>query len=288
MRTFYIDVFFLVNATVDILSLYFSAIFSKVPSTSKRIIISGLLGAFISVFVALFSENTLLKIIFSIVGLLLTCFFATKTVSFKRKIKFIFSFLVFESLFGGLISFVWGIFDTYLYKIFRSVGTSAVNRKMLYFSIIIFFAIGVFKMLISFFSNIESEGAVELEILFLNKKANVEAFIDSGNLAIDPMDMRPVLFLKRKVAEKLFPESILDLRDPDSVDRETRKRIRLIPVSRGGSTHVLVGVRVDSVNIVKNNKREEIYVTVAIDKEGGSFGGYDALMPAAVFDNGKN
>ena len=143
-------------------------------------------------------------------------------------------------------------------------------------------------MLISFFSNIESEGSVELEISFLNKKGRFEAFIDSGNLAIDPMDMRPVLFLKRKIAEKLFPESILDLRDPDSVDRETRKRIRLIPVSRGGQTHVLVGVRVDRVEVIKGDLHEEIYVTVAIDKEGGDYGGYDALMPAAVFDNGKN
>ena len=288
MRTLYIDVFFLVNATVDILALYFSAIFSKVPTTTRRIIISGLFGALISASVVFLPENMWIKMLSSFSGLVLTCFFATKKVSLRRKVKFVLSFLVFEALFGGIISFVWGIFDTYLYGIFNSVSTSAVNRKMLYFSIIIFFAIGVFKMLISFFSNIESEGAVELEISFLNRKERVEAFIDSGNLAIDPMDMRPVLFLKRKVAEKLFPESILDLRDPDSVDRETRKRIRLIPVSRGGSTHVLVGVRVDEVKVLKNDKQEEIYVTVAIDKEGGNYGGYDALMPAAVFDNGKN
>ena len=142
-------------------------------------------------------------------------------------------------------------------------------------------------MLISFFNNIESEGALELEIKFLNKCVRVEAFIDSGNLAIDPMDMRPVLFLKQNIAGELFPESILDLRDPDSVDREIRKRIRLIPVSRGGVTHVLVGVRVDEVNVVKDGKREAILVTVAIDKEGGSYGGYDALMPAAVVGNGN-
>ena len=170
MRTFYIDVFFLVNATVDILSLYFSAIFSKVPASSRRIILSGFLGALVSVFITLCLENTFSKICFSILGLFLTCFFATRPVSLRRKAKFLFSFIIFEALFGGLISFVWGIFDTYLYNIFNNVGKSAVNRKMLYFSIIIFFAIGVFKMLISFFSNIESEGSVELEISFLNKK----------------------------------------------------------------------------------------------------------------------
>ena len=64
-----------------------------------------------------------------------------------------------------------------------------------------------------------------------------------------------------------------------------KKRIRLIPVSRGEKTHVMVGVKADNVKIIKDNKSENISVTLAIDKEGGDFGGYMALMPSAALNN---
>ena len=140
-------------------------------------------------------------------------------------------------------------------------------------------------MLVSFFSNAESEGSVDVEISFLSNKAVVSAFIDSGNLAVDPMDMSPVLLIKKDVAKRILPENIIELSDIDSLDRSVKKRIRLIPVSRGGQTHVLVGVKADRVSIIGKDRTEELSVTLAIDKEGGDYGGYMALMPSAALDN---
>ena len=140
-------------------------------------------------------------------------------------------------------------------------------------------------MIVSFFSNIESEGSVDVEISFLNNKTVVSAFVDSGNLAIDPMDMSPILLIKKEIAKTILPENIIELTGIDSLDRSVKKRIRLIPVSRGGHTHVLVGVKADKVKVLKGESEEEITVTLAIDKEGGDFGGYRALMPSAALDN---
>jgi len=64
-----------------------------------------------------------------------------------------------------------------------------------------------------------------------------------------------------------------------------RKRIRLVPVTRGQQTHVLTGMRVDPVQVFGKNGSEEIAVTVAIDKEGGNYGGYSALMPSAAIND---
>ena len=63
MRTFYIDVYFLINLTVDILALYFSAIFSKTPTSIKRLLIAGIIGAASAVFVALMPDIPLLKLL---------------------------------------------------------------------------------------------------------------------------------------------------------------------------------------------------------------------------------
>ena len=285
MRTLYIDVYFLINFTVDILSLYFASRFSKVPTNSKRLIFASLIGAFVAVGAVFLPEYPILKLVVSAVSLCLMGWIAPKGVSVIRKGKFIFAFLIFEALTGGAVSFAFGIFDKYISNIFDGTEGGAVNRKMLVLALIVLLSIGVFKMLVSFFSGIESEGSVDIEISFFENKAVVSAFVDSGNLAVDPMDMSPVLLIKKDLAKTILPENIIELSGIDSLERKVKKRIRLIPVSRGGHTHVLVGVKADNVKILKGDREEEISVTLAIDKEGGDFGGYKALMPSAALDN---
>ena len=285
MRTLYIDVYFLINFTVDILSLYFAAIFSKTPATSLRLCLSAFLGALCAVGIIFLPEIPILKLLLSFLCLVLMGVFAIKRISLVRRAKFLVAFIIFEALVGGGVTFVWNIFDRYLSKFFSTEGDVVVNRKLLIFSAIILLSIGVFKMIVSFFSNIESEGSVEIEIDFLGNKKRLEAFIDSGNLALDPMDMTPVLLIKKDYVEGLLPKNIIELSDPDQLDKHVRRRIRLIPITRGGSTHVLTGVKADSVKIISDGRAEEISVTVAIDKEGGTYGGFSALMPSAALNN---
>lgn len=285
IKTLYIDVYFLINFTVDLLSLYFAARFSKIPTTIKRLIIASLFGALSAVGIVFLPENTLLKFVAAALGLLLIGFIAPKKITLRRKIKYIFAFLIFEALVGGAVTFIWGLLDRYISDFFNGFEGGAVNRKMLFLSLIVLLSIGVFKMLVSLFTNVETEESVDLEIRFLNKTAIVSAFVDSGNLAVDPMDMTPVLLVKKEIAEGILPVNIDQICDIDSLDRQIKKRIRLIPISRGGETHVLVGVKVDSVKIIKGDFAEEIAVTLAIDKEGGTFGGYKALMPSAALEN---
>ena len=140
-------------------------------------------------------------------------------------------------------------------------------------------------MFISLFSSNATERSVRIKISFLGKSVLTDAFVDSGNLAIDPMDMNPVLIIKNNVARCIFPENIVNLSDPDLIDREARRRIRLIPISRLGATHVLTGLRTDGVCVIKDGKEKPVFVTVAIDKEGGDFGGYSALMPASAIED---
>ena len=52
-----------------------------------------------------------------------------------------------------------------------------------------------------------------------------------------------------------------------------------------GHTHIMTGVRADSVVIEIGKKQEEVEMTVVIDKDEGTFGGYEALAPLAVIEN---
>lgn len=283
MRTLYIDVYFMINFTVDAISLYFAAIFAQIPTTVRRITLASVLGAVAACVIVLVSEILWLRLVLTVLSLI-GMGMVGASVSGARRLRYIALFIVFEALVGGIVTFVWDLLDRYAYEILESSSGGPVNRRLLLFSVIVLLSFGVFKMLVSFFSKTRCEGSVLLEICFLGQTVRTEAFVDSGNLAIDPMDMRPVMLLKRRLAEEFLPQGVLHLSDPDLLDRDIRRRIRLVPVSRGGVTHVLVGVRADKVSVISDEGEQEVSVTLAIDREEGSFGGFDALMPSAALD----
>ena len=283
MRTLYIDVYFMINFTVDAISLYFAAIFAQIPTTVRRITLASVLGAVAACVIVLVSEILWLRLVLTVLSLI-GMGMVGASVSGARRLRYIALFIVFEALVGGIVTFAWDLLDRYAYEILESSSGNPVNRRLLLFSVIVLLSFGVFKMLVSFFSKTRCEGSVLLEICFLGQTVRTEAFVDSGNLAIDPMDMRPVMLLKRRLAEEFLPQGVLHLSDPDLLDRDIRRRIRLIPVSRGGVTHVLVGVRADKVSVISDEGEQEVSVTLAIDREEGSFGGFDALMPSAALD----
>ena len=50
---------------------------------------------------------------------------------------------------------------------------------------------------------------------------------------------------------------------------------------------MITGIKADDVSIIIGDKKEKIAVTVAIDKEEGTYGGYRALIPSGVVSDVK-
>jgi len=247
---------------------------------------SGVIGALFAIFELLLNLPTTLYafLCLSFLGILMCV--ACIGASFVRRLKFIALFYIGAFAISGLVNFVYGLLDRYLADFLSAAEGGGENRKILIFSLIILLVIGVFRILIMVFSNSMGEKSARLCICIDEKNLEVDALIDSGNLVKDPMNMNPVVFLKEGSASKIFPQSLIELSEIDKLNYNFKKRIRLIPVTRNGETHVMTGVRVDSVSIRSNDeKSEEILATVVIDKEGGTFGGYEALLPYAAIQN---
>lgn len=283
MKTVYIDVYFMINFTVDILAIFIALKMIHAKVNIRRLIICGLLGACLAT-VELFIKNTILNIGLASIFVLLITYISSRGVSLARRIRFIISFYIASFLISGAVNFLYGILDKYLDDVLK-VFSGTTNRKALVFSLIILLIIGVLRLFIMMFSDSINKKSTRLMIRLEDKTLEVDALIDTGNLVKDPMNMNPVIFLKRNCAENIIPRSIIDLSDVDSLSADYRKRIRLIPVTRKDQTHVMTGVRVDKVVICNDKKREEIDATIVIDKEDGTYGGYHALAPYVAVCN---
>lgn len=284
LKTLYIDVYFMINFTVDILAIFLALKLTHLRIKMKRIILCGIIGgafAIIELFIPGKASNLLLAASFLLLITQISCGMA----SLSRRIKFLLAFYISTFLISGIVSFMYELMDRYVKNILLESNQST-NRKALVFSLIILLIIGALRLFVMIFSSSLNEKSVRIVIDIHDKCLEVEALIDTGNLVKDPMNMNPVVFIKMDYAKRIFPREVIELSHLDALPTEYRKRIRLIPVTRNGQTHVMTGVRVDEVAVINGGKKECIEATIVIDKEEGTFGGYFALAPyVAVCEN---
>ena len=284
LKVLYIDVYFMINFTVDILSVFISLRVIHAKISYKRMIISAFLGALLAT-IELFIHNQFTVLFLSIAFLFFISLISCGMVSTARKCKFIISYFATTFLISGFVQFIYNRLDKYFEDI-NLYTSGTTNRKVLVFSLIILLIIGVLRLFIMTYSDSINRKSIRLMIRLEDKTVEVDALVDSGNLVKDPMSMNPVIFVKKRCAQNIFPHSVIDLTNIDCLSADFRKRIRLIPVTRNGETHIMTGVRVDKVVVYNEKRREEISATIAIDKEEGTFGGYYALAPyVAICDD---
>lgn len=283
METLYLDVYFLINFTVDILALHFASSLISVTVNKWSLIFSGILGAFYAV-IAIIFDNGFLKLFFALIFATLITVISAMGVSVIRKLKFFAAFLLLETLIGGIVFFAYSILDEYFYKYIGTEGGTGENRGVLIMAIIVLLSIGVFKLFLSLFSGKLGVSCARVVIKESGFEYEFDALADSGNLAKDPIDMTPVLFIKEDFAKKKFSGEFLKL-DNLALNNKYNKKIRIIPTSFSGG-RLVYGIRPDEAFVIaKDGKREKIKVVIAIDKEGGTYGGYNALLPTSAVDN---
>ena len=279
MQTFYIDVYFLINFTVDILALYFAALFARVVSTAKRLILSSAVGSVLSCIVALNKLDGVLFIPIFIFGTLLTVELFCHGESKIRKFKLFISFIVAETFLGGFVNLIYNLLDTYVYPNISEAVFGAENRKILFLAVIILLSYGVLKLIFVMLYTSKSEKCIELTVGLNNREEKIAALVDSGCLVCDPLDLKPVIIAKKDSLEIIKNLGSI----PDCSDTEIKKRMRVIPIKTVGCEKILLGIRFDYIKI-KDKKEKYENIVIALDEEEGTFGGYKALVPLAIIE----
>lgn len=283
MQTIYVDIYFLVNFTVDLLSLHLASKFAKIKISPIKLMLASLFGGIYAVILVFVPKSDGVFLILTLITLFIIiqlCAAGCRTV---RKIRFMISFLLSQIMIGGMVYFSYGLLDRFIEN--SDINNASANKNLLTLSLVVLLSIGVLKILIMLFGNNFSERSVKVKIVIFEKEYFAEAFVDTGNLATDPMDLSPVMLIKPALAKKIFPYGVPDLCEVHAISEKLKKRIRIIPLKLSGERKTLCGVRADSVSVLKKDGYEKINVTVAFDTEGGSYGGFDILMPAAALEN---
>lgn len=277
LKTLYIDVYFLINFTVDLLSLYFGALFAKVKSSVKRLVVASVISAIFACVVVLTDIKGLLYVGALVTNaVVITLVFCGKITPI-RQVKLFIAFLVFETFIGGFVAFIYSSLDRYFYPLFDSGMVGAENRKLLLLALLIIITYGILRLILIVFSSTKTETNAKIKISILGKETVTEALVDSGNLVCDPIDSSAVVIVKRSaISDLIGNKCILE-------DEKLKTKIRIVPTKTVVGEKILIGIKSDYISIEMENLKFE-NTTIAIDEEEGTFGGYSALLPSCFIE----
>ncbi len=284
MKTIYIDVYFLINFTVDLLALFFSSSFMRIPTNTLRLVISALIGALYAVVGILFISARYITVIFSLIILLLIMLIAAPRVGFVRKAKHLTAFLVFQILIGGTVYLGYCLLNRY-FDSDAAESLEAGNRKLLVLSVLVLLTVGAIKLIIASFEKSTTDESISLTVRLGENYIELEALVDSGNLARDPFDGTPVMFVSAEIFKRICGANASHDAFELSKSPHLKKRMRIIPITASGDKKIVYALKCDEVLAMKKGKREAISVLVAEYPEQKSFGGFTALLPLSAIRN---
>lgn len=257
-QTVYIDLLFLINCSMDFLCFYIAAGIISVKLSIPRAFIASLIGgayAVVALFISVVSP-------FTVVLDVAICIFMCAIV-FKKEQGLIFSSLVYFS-----VSMALGGFMTALFNLLNRMG---FNRLIVEegqedgISVWFFGALALLSGLFTSFSGkfFRKRSAIKSVLITIehkNRKKELSALVDSGNLLCEPISGKACIVVDIGALAEVIPKEVLDIAQNDKlcgfegIAPDILKKIRLVPTHTATGERMLVGFRADTV-ILDTGKR---------------------------------
>lgn len=261
----YADVLFLLNFSMDFLSLAASSSLLSLRKRPVRISIASALGALYAVTFTVADIGGLLSLISAILSAAAMCIISFGYSGIKD--------LIYEtSLMAGCGALMGGIMTAFLSSgVYIPAPTIIVSSVVLSFFIIR--SARIKKGCIS----------VVVEITYRGKASTFSALCDSGNLMRDPFGGAPVILVSRDVLCGILRQSEISSLMAFDGDFPDGMIIRPVPDYSNGNKRITAAFRADKVKVKNGAKELDADCFIAISPHPkGYFGGHDATVPSAI------
>ncbi len=274
----YGDVLFLINLLTDGLCLAVTALLMGAPFVLWRFALGCVLGGLYSLAALPIGElNAAFAPVFHSAAALIICFTALPSHGIKSVLTNSLCFFITSALLGGVLCAVFTLCGDYafyngaLYTELSAaglIGSAVVTAAMLCFCILRH-------------KGRSSGRHGSLRIYFRGKRCTLFCLADSGNLACCPFTGLPVVIAK---ASRLY-----DLFEPEELraykDTPVASDIRPLPLSGIGGERLFPSFTAEKAEakLMGDRGYREVRLCVAVDFDGDSYGGCDAVAPWNVF-----
>lgn len=255
----YADVLFIVNFSMDYVTLYLTSSLLHLKRRMWRMLLASSLGALGGVLCAVYIRSPLFTSIFGV----LLCAAMTYAAYGSAPL---FPFFRRTAAVWGSGAFIGGVVTA---AASCGRGISGILPGVIVGGI-------TAAVALSRFTGGGAPKSAEIEISLCGRSLKLTAMTDSGNLLKEPISGRPVVLLSDSAASRLVGTSALEAAE-EKLSPEFERRFRLIPYRTVEGAGMLRGFMPDRIAV----EGSECDAVFAVER-GGSYGGYEALVPAVL------
>ena len=277
----YGDLLFLINFSMDFLCFYISCLLLHQKLPVFRTCLSAFVGGVYSV-LALFIEIEgipVTAIDISVLFLMCLTVYVGKNITFGRLLKGIFLYFFVSALLGGFMTAMFSLFNRIELLAKDSGITENINVWVFALLAIIGSAFTLKGGRIFKSSSSVKTAFIELE----NDLGDVEllALVDSGNLAVEPISNKSVIFVSVEKCKKIIESSLYDVLNNSSnineLPLDVLSKIRIIPIRTVSGEVIFYAIKFKRVSVKIGKKKKKLDVYVALVKKE-MLGEYDAII----------
>ena len=278
----YGDVLFIINFSMDFLSLYMVGKLLHIPMRAWRVILGASVGALYGVLELLLSVSGFVSFLMAVLVMLLMCYIAFGKQAFYRFAMTVALFCGVNMLIGGMMTAAFVKLGAYRQYIEIGGELHTVYGDM---PVWLFVVLSAGSSLTTWglgrvFRKKSAMRTCDLRIRFDDKEKEMTGLVDSGNLLTEPLSGTPVIFLKEECAD-LLPASMLDAMRTGcaSLDYLSGARLRFVPSRTVSGEGILLALVPQAVYLRIHGAWEPRRALLAVDFTDGDFGGFSALVP---------
>ncbi len=282
MEEIYGDVLFVINFSMDFLSLFLVGRLMHIPMKPWRVMLGASLGAAYGVLELLFTLGKLLDLLLAVGVMLLMCLVSFPRQGGKRRLLCSALFCGVNMLMGGLMTAIFvklGAYEQYI-EIGGKIETVYGDMPIWLFVILAGISALATWLLGRVFRGKRAERTCYIRLKVCGREVTLMGLLDSGNLLSEPLSGTPVIFIKEKDANFLSAELVAAMRAGLAfTETEPSVRLRFVPCRTATGEGLLTALVPETVSLKTGKDFEERKAIVAVDFTEGDYGGCAALVP---------
>ena len=282
----YADVLFIINFSMDFLSLYIVGRLLHFRMKAIRVILGASLGALYGVLELLLAGASFWKTAITLLVLLTMCAVAFGIRSWR-------TYLSSAALTFGVSMLIGGMMTSAFLKLGTEISYIEIGGTIeTVYGDLPVWKFAVFAMLSALatwgigklFRRKRAIRTCILRMTFDGSENELTALVDSGNLLEEPVSGTPVIFLKGSAARSLPVYLLCAMKNgAAALSSENVGKLRVIPSRTVTGTGVLLAAVPEQISLFSNGVWENRKALVAVDFSDGDYGGFEALVPEILF-----
>lgn len=274
----YVDLYFLINASMDLLCLAMTAAILHRAAKRWRLLLAAVVGGAYAVGMLLVGIGGVTGVLLDLcmAVLLAAIAFAARGGRAGQLLRNAGAYALLSALLGGLMTVLYRFLNRLNLPLeaLQGDGLSAWMFAILA-AVAGFFTLRGGKL----FRRSEATHDVRLEIVVAGRTAHLCALVDSGNLLTDPLSGRSVIVADPEKLTPQLPDGLLDaLSHPTDAREPYIRRVRLIPARTATGDGMLAAFIPDRLTVIDGRTRTEVNDLVALSPLGDAAKGFDALI----------